>query len=101
MDSLLTKQQFACIMGEESEDDEPIDSLSWQQIEEMLENFQSELDGDYEVRLPSEAEWLRCKEHLDLNLPVACKKFSGIIHTITTVVRIAMGGHVLMIELTT
>ncbi len=74
MDSLLTKRQFACIMGEESEDDEPIDSLSWQQIEEMLENFQSELDGDYEVRLPSEAEWLRCKEHLDLNLPVACEE---------------------------
>ena len=74
MKSLLTKRQFSQIMGEENESDEPIDSISWDRLEEMLERIQSTLDDGFEVRLPSEAEWLRCKDYLDLKLPISCEE---------------------------
>ena len=74
MDSLLTRKQFAEIMGRDDDDEIPVDYLTWEEIEKMIAIVQKEIGAEHIVRLPSHAEWLRSKEFLGFELPLACEE---------------------------
>ncbi len=74
MDSLLTRKQYAKIMGRDDESEENVDDLPWEEIENIITIVQEEIGTEHEVRLPSHAEWLRSKDHLGFELPLACEE---------------------------
>jgi hypothetical protein len=74
MYSFLTVKQFNQIVDEEGGENSPIEKLNWEDVERLLKVISAELPTGFEVRLPSEAEWMRGKQHLGFELPLACEE---------------------------
>jgi len=74
MDTLLTRKQYARIVGRDDDGEENVDYLTWEEIEKVIAIVQEEIGTEHEVRLPSHAEWLRSKDHLEFELPSACEE---------------------------
>lgn len=74
MDSLVSESQFNSITDGEGGGDDPVDSISWEQLEDLLDSLKAHLPDSHEIRLPSEVEWLRAREHLGFSLPSGCEE---------------------------
>ena len=74
MSSFLSVKQFNQIIEKEGGGNSPIEKLNWEDVEKIIKVISTELSTDFEVRLPSEAEWMRAKQHLGFELPLACEE---------------------------